>query len=956
MKKRIQNYHIEGIHLMSTIQVLITKGHKTFLILAMTLAVIAISGNDVLADDYNANDATSFKAAVDDARTSGVSPSTITLMGNIDFTAPYTMDLGGKSLTLNLSSFNIMGTQDLEVTGASGAKLTITGNTTGMNLGLNIRGLVTVDYDGTYVSASDDVFGKNTDNVTINFDINNPNPYSTWNATNRKITVGEAGTATFNVGAGNHVLSKDTVVGEIAGGNGTINIYHPGTYWKNTDNFIVGRAGTGALNLGLKGNDKWPEYHGAILETGNFIVGSGGGSGTVNITGTGTILNIFGTTVASPTASGTAIMLVDDRAQVYLTYNDVLDNGVSLKGNANLTLATGTSTFDNAYFNIDRGFIDGSSNAMSFVNRAMFEGSTYGITKSAPATWGLYGAYGKITLSSLNFGNGGLFSPGYGSSSLWGSNTPLDFSQNGMVNMYYLGKYADPFDDNGNRYVDAHGNPLPVSRYGQIDITGNFKLEQDGIAIFDFDIEGAEGHADPLAAKLEHKDYVNVTGTATLDGHVHFRPMTGYYQNDVKVQFMNASAGVPDAQLTQWPSRWFENPKITNGLLEMTRHQTPFNTSGVYFNEKSVGTALDVIYNERQAMNVGELMLTQEKDEWFPVLDWMWGMNDEDFRMAMRQLAGEARVSSFYMPLRSPWKYGFDRVNWRKRDNHVYFGQQNVHNATTAKNSLWVTPYYDYQHMSEDNNISGANISRVSFMSGYDRAIGKYSAIGFLFGYSQPKMDQGSSRVIADDYLFGLHGSTRIFSDYELKAWGSYGTQNYRLSRHVPIGNGKAVNADYSGNSWTGSLQLARPFNFSKGTIRPHIGVDYSYVDQSNATEDGYFPIALKYSESDWSQLYARAGIRGDFSWSRFAFTGSLSYSYLFEGDVTPTCTNQFLIGGPEFDIQGNDLSRSFVNVGLGTQVHLNRMKTRMLFVQYNGTYGDNMNSQNASLGYQMVF
>jgi len=395
---------------------------------------------------------------------------------------------------------------------------------------------------------------------------------------------------------------------------------------------------------------------------------------------------------------------------------------------------------------------------------------------------------------------------------------------------------------------------------------------------------------------------------------------------------------------------------ITNGLLEMDRHQTPFNSSGKSFNERSVGVALDAIYKERWAMNVDELMLTQEQDEWFPVLDWFWGMNDDDFRKAMRQLAGEARVSSFYMPLRSPWKYGFDRTNWRKRDNNIYFGQQSVHNAMTAKSSLWVTPYYDYYHMTEDDNISGANISRVSFMAGYDRAIGKYSAIGFLFGYSQPKMDQGSSRVIADDYLFGFHASTRIFEDYELKAWGSYGTQNYRLSRHVPIGKGESVKADYSGNSWTGSLQLARPFNFSKGTIRPHIGVDYSYVEQGSATEEGYHAIALKYAESDWSQLYARAGVRGDFSWSRFAFTSSISYSYLVDGDDSPTCTNQFLIGGPEFEIQGNDLSRSFVNVGIGTQVHLNRRKTRMLFVQYNGTYGDNMNSQNASLGYQMVF
>jgi hypothetical protein len=139
--------------------------------------------------------------------------------------------------------------------------------------------------------------------------------------------------------------------------------------------------------------------------------------------------------------------------------------------------------------------------------------------------------------------------------------------------------------------------------------------------------------------------------------------------------------------------------------------------------------------------------------------------------------------------------------------------------------------------------------------------------------------------------------------------------------------------------------------------IRPLAAVDYSFVQQSDASETGYFPIALNYENSDWSQLFSRVGVRGDFGWSRFSLTGSLSYSYLIAGSVTPTVTmHQFQIGGPAFEIKGPDAGRSFVNIGLGSQIYLNRLKSRMFFVQYNGSYASRSNAQNASLGYQMTY
>jgi len=348
----------------------------------------------------------------------------------------------------------------------------------------------------------------------------------------------------------------------------------------------------------------------------------------------------------------------------------------------------------------------------------------------------------------------------------------------------------------------------------------------------------------------------------------------------------------------------------------------------------------------------------------------------------MRQLAGETKAASFYMPLRQAWRYGFERVNWRRRDNHIYLGQQNVISPKIANHALWVNPYYDYQHLGFDGNVSSASISRVSVMGGYDLVLTPTSAVGFLFSYSQPKLDQAGSRVIADDYVFGVHYNRLLLDEYEFKAWGSYGMQDYRLSRHLPItgkwvddtngGNssaghydwmkypdGRNASSKYGGSSWSGSFQLSKPFALRRGTIRPMLGVDLSYIKQGSATEDcDLEAIELEYQKSEWLQLFGRAGVRADFGWRWWNLSTTVSYSYLFEGDVSPVAENRFAIEptSKTFEVRGHDLSRTFVNIGLGTQIYLNRMQSRMLFLQYDGMYGKNTNAQNASIGYQMTF
>jgi T5SS/PEP-CTERM-associated repeat protein len=1003
---------------------------------------------------------------------------TIILQANVLVASNQTIAINtGEHLTIATGAYDFTGTGTLTLQGNGSTPMdtvfNIIGSTTAFRNGMKIHGSATLNYHGVYRSAGDDLIGETTNDDVI---VNITRQDEAWDASGHDVTIGDFGTGEFNISTGswykptkesgypsypgtgspldfvtsrtthgttygtlyhpvdvieprretaisaanpsgwstgNFGRSDNLTIGNETGSEGTFNESGLGTVWTNTGNTVVGYDGTGAFHL----TDR------AIFNTGNFAVGSGSGTGTASISGNGTILNIYGTNDPAPVA-GTGSdnsLTVNDRAHVYVHYNDRMElpptNGY---GEAHLVLGAGTSAIDNAYMNIDRGFIDddGAGNEMTFKNHAYFEGSNWkdrveldiNPAKIHDGTTGLdavirnndyHTGNGSQVTANMIFQKNAVFAPGWGSESLYEASPDFTagyWTESNMVNLYHVVK---PWHERAINYESG------LSAFGTIDMnntnnTGTVTIENSGVALFDFDVQGNSNHinySDLVDTDLGvdtgtlgnyHKDYVNGNVNVQNGGHLHFRPMTGYYTDSIAIQFAEGGTVASDSW-TLWPNRWFLNPSVTGGTLTMAINTTPFTGAAVGFNENQVGNALDWVYNDRRSTadvndpyphgaNMNLSLLDQERDEWYPVLDWLWAQGESEFRQSMRQLSGEVRSASFYMPLRQPWRYGFERVNWRKRDNHVYLGPQNILAPKIAGRSLWVNPYYDYLHLGGDGNVSRASISRVSVMGGYDAVLTPTSAIGFVFGYSQPKLDQAGSRVVADDYLFGIHYNRRLFDTYEMKAWGSYGMQDYRLTRRLPITgewqgdygnssighynymkypNGRTMHGDYDGHSWAGSLQIARPYSFKNGVIRPLLGLDLSYVKQDETVEEGDLDaIKLQYEKSEWVQIFGRAGVRADFGWRWWNLSTTLSYSYLFTGDVSPTGTNRFAIepDSPTFEVRGHDLSRTFVNVGLGTQVYLNRLQSRMLFLQYDGMYGRHTNAQNASLGYQMTF
>jgi hypothetical protein len=852
-------------------------------------------------------------------------------------------------------------------------------------------------------------------------------PASITGYDNGTIVIGEAGEATVNVTSANDVLSGEVVIGATDTGVGTLNlsgIYEieneydgkeegkhgtikKATTWDNTGTIYIGYEGTGSANINS----------GAILKTGSIGVGikdsNTTDASTLNVTGIGdfldktknqtyiipkgtplnnkdkdyivdaeffnsdtthiyiygrddenqdNFLNPSGGSSGPLQSFGKGIMKIEYGAIIEFDETKVI-SGIPTNFTPKITLGEGASIVDNSLiigardaYNLDDknngkdnfddvGLIDGMNNdgnfnednSLTFQNNAVLQGNL------------------KIYMKENTFNTGAILSPGFGSY------------------QFYMPSNKD----------------LEHEKFGRIELKNDtFKLDSDANMIIDFDVHGDRNYRSNLTKQTAYelgdddqpyadnkfyrgRDLIIVEGDAEVKGDIYFRPQTGYYSDEILVDFMRVTGNISynEAKLHLYPYRWFGKPVFekeddvnSSGYnylqLKVARNTTPFTDVAINYNQHGVGGALNNIYN------------AQNNYKWLPILDWMWLMNDDELREAERLLSGEIKASSFYLPLRSPWRFGFDRVNWSDNGHKIYFGSQNYAAPQTQKHTLWATAYFDYQSIDDDHNNSAMSTQRVSLMTGYDRVlpssfdIGIFSdsSISFLFSYAQPKLDQKGCRVIANDYLAAFHSATRILSTYELKSWLGIGTQTYKLHRKIPIPNQiPDLNANYKGNSASGSIQVARPVKWYNLTFRPHIALDLSYIKQYHALESSYDNVmqqaALRYYSSDWTQFFARTGLRLDFARRCLNFNATIGYSYLLLGDQAPKTTHQFAYaGGGKFNILGNNLNRSFVNVDLGTQLHLNKNKTKLLYLQYNGNYSQYMNAHTATIGYQIMY
>ena len=901
----------------------------------------------------------------------------------------------GHNITLDLGQFNFQGNQSAHFFG--GGVITIRGSTTAFNLGFELHGDIILNYEGIYSMSGVDRFaGTFGDNVTVNLNA----PGSTWQGStlpgpylsaiaqaetrDGTIIIGHHGNATMNAAntqPGTRpvtVRNAETVLGAYAGSAGTLNLTGRYVDWFTSGSFYVGYGGTGVLSIS----------DGIELKTGSIVVGKEStANGYLSIHGEGTIVNLYGRNegLSNLLTQGAGRMCLSRGA--LLRFDDTTTYLRDISGyTPKLGLGSGNSTVIGASILGIR--LSNPQTEELIIGQANTERSLATINPGS-----IFAQAGQI----LGTMDGALDGPFNGGTLTFGSNSLLEGSLNiAMAEVTFQGNhFATP------AVLSPGEGQYNSAEFGRINfITNNLTLGANSRTYIDFSVHGDLNFTDDPNAPIDHRlgpnsaydhaylgdfgrDVISVTeGGITAAGSIHFRPQSGYYSDQIDVRFMEFHETIPgssinfnSAQIDIIPSRWFGTPRIefdntgdvflpgsiSGQHLRVDRHTTPFTDAANSFNTRSVGTVLEYIYNK------------QTNRGWLEVLNWLWLMDDDEFRKAMQQLSGETRASSFLMPVRSPWRLVFDRMTATEVANFQREAQQRDlrqrqqccgtfrgHSARTSssvRNGIWASPYYDFLRASNDSNVNAATHSRIGFITGYDRALSNRSSLGVVFSYSNPEMRQLYSRVKADDYMVGVHFNTLLQNRFELKLWGSYGTQAYRMNRYIPLPHEDGrLHSNFSGNTVALSSQVAMPLRWRDFLFRPHAALDFNYVQQNSATERGYEEIRLHYYSSDWAQFLGRIGVRSDHTFRRWDLSNTLGYSFMFAGDTAPIVRNQFMTDGPAFNIKGSDLGRHFISHGIGARRWLNDQNTRMFFIQYSGEYGRNSNAQTAMIGCQFVF
>jgi T5SS/PEP-CTERM-associated repeat protein len=252
-----------------------------------------------------------------------------------------TLSVGG-NLTLG-SQAGSSGTFNYDTNPGDAATLAISGG----SVVVGASGTGIFNQGGGTLNATLDIGSSAGGNGTYNL---------TGGTLNDDLIIGDAGAGTFNDTGGTQNVTGNLILGNQAGSQGTYTLSGTGTL-----NIVADAGGNRNLVVGDSGQGAYNQEHGTVVADNLFIGEQAGSTGTVTVSGPGTIL-----TALDPTSGiadqigfyGTGTLDVSDGAEVDSDASLVLANQPSASG----TLAVATGGLVNSpLFTIGGGYTPGGT-------------------------------------------------------------------------------------------------------------------------------------------------------------------------------------------------------------------------------------------------------------------------------------------------------------------------------------------------------------------------------------------------------------------------------------------------------------------------------------------------------------------------------------------------------------------------------------------------------------------
>jgi len=286
---------------------------------------------------------------------------------------------------------------------------------------------------------------------------------------------------------------------------------------------------------------------------------------------------------------------------------------------------------------------------------------------------------------------------------------------------------------------------------------------------------------------------------------------------------------------------------------------------------------------------------------------------------------------------------------------YEYFGQCPRRSPQLEPIQFWFNPYYSGLNVGGDWNADAYNISRTGVMLGGHMNVGRNSAMGVVFGYSDPVLSQNYARYTANDYHFGIYGGTYINEIYELKGYLGVGFQEYTTRRTADFGS---VAGRTAGHNFAMSVEFARPLDDACGGFwKPYLALDLNRVHQDGYREylENGYDFSFRYDDASLMKTFFRLGVNREINRKHWKVRAGLAFSTLMGGESTPESVARWGGTSERFTEYGVDTAKDFIHGNVGLEYFLNCRRTTSLFSDYNVQASQRATDYFVSLGFRWM-
>lgn len=275
------------------------------------------------------------------------------------------------------------------------------------------------------------------------------------------------------------------------------------------------------------------------------------------------------------------------------------------------------------------------------------------------------------------------------------------------------------------------------------------------------------------------------------------------------------------------------------------------------------------------------------------------------------------------------------------------------------KTGVWVNGYGQWGNGKDKDYRFGSDQRIIGIAGGADFAVSGLR-LGLGVGYSEDKLTylQGNSSGKSKSWQVGAYASYGM-GGLHVDAQAAYVSGDITATKLVNAGSGVTLingtaSADTKGHVFHGTVNIGYDVGTANMKLQPYVGLDFTSGHVNGFTETGMGVLDLTVADIKADRTDIVAGFR--FSAPTGMITPYVNAAYHYRlNDSTRNVTAWFdgLTGSP-FTVTGINSGRSRFDVDAGISAKVGAMAS--VFVGYQGTFRDDINSHGVNGGFRLSF